>query len=101
MRPKIVVLVLIVAIGVVALAAVLKGVLGGQAPEEAKAPEPSTGEPAGPTAALPQVSLNSSNAAAIVEQLRAAEIEKELDQIRELQAEGRSIRLPLGCSLAR
>ncbi len=88
MRPKIVVLVLIVSIGVVALAAVLKGVLGGRAPEDAKAPEPSSAEPSAPTATSPQVSANSSNSAAILEQLRAAEIAKELDQIRQLQADG-------------
>ena len=45
-------------------------------------------EPASPTATSPQVSANSSNTAAILEQLRAAEIDRELDQIRELQAAG-------------
>jgi hypothetical protein len=88
MRPKIVVLVLMVAIGLVALAAVLKGVLGGRAPEEAKAPELTPEEAASPTTAVPQLSPNSSNTAAILEQLRDAEIGKELDQIRELQADG-------------
>jgi hypothetical protein len=88
MRPKIVVLILIVAIGVVALAAVLKGVLGGHAPQEATAPEPPPAQPASPTATSPQVGANSTNTAAILEQLRAAEVEKELDQIRELQAAG-------------
>ena len=88
MRPKIAVLVLIVAIGLVALAAVLRGVLGGRAPEEAKAPEPPPEEAASPTTAGPQVNPNSSNTAAILEQLRVAEIVKELDQIRELQADG-------------
>ena len=88
MRPKIVVLALIVAIGVVALAAVLKGVLGGHATQEADAPETAASEPASPTATNLQVNPVSSNAAAIVEQLRAAEIDKELDQIRELQAGG-------------
>jgi len=88
MRPKLVILVLIVAIGVIALAAVLKGVLGGHAPQQAIAPEPPPAEPATSTATSPQVSANSSNTAAILEQLRAAEVDRELDQIRELQAGG-------------
>jgi hypothetical protein len=90
MRPKIVILVLIVAIGVVALAAVLKGVMGGHAPQEAKAPEPPPEEPANTkvNAAIPQVNPNSSNTAAILEKLRAAELAKGLDEVRELQAQG-------------
>jgi hypothetical protein len=88
MRPKIVILVLMAAIGVVALAAVLKGVMGGHDRQEANgAPEPPPAEP-GPTAVRPPVGPNSSNTAAVLDQLRAAEIAKELDQIRELQAEG-------------
>jgi len=50
MRPKIVVLVLVVAIGLVALAAVLKGVWGGHASQEAQVPEPPPSEMASPTA---------------------------------------------------
>jgi hypothetical protein len=88
MRPKIVVLVLIATIGVVALAAVLRGVMGGRGQEEAAAPEPPPSEAASPASNSPQVSANSSNSAAIIEQLRAAELAKELDQIRELQADG-------------
>jgi hypothetical protein len=88
MRPKIVILTLVVAIGLVALAALLKGVLGGGASQEAKAPEPPPAEPASPTATSPPVSPNSSNTAAILEQLRVAEVDRELDQIRELQAGG-------------
>ncbi len=88
MRPKIVVLVLIVAIGVVALAVVLKGVLGGHAPQEAAIPEMPPAQPASPTATSQQVGANSTNTAAILEQLRAAEVDRELDQIRELQAAG-------------
>jgi hypothetical protein len=88
MRPKIVVLVLIMAIGLIALAAVLKGVLGGHAHQEAAALEPPPAEPASPTATRPQVNPNSSNTAAILEQLHAADVDRELDQIRELQAGG-------------
>jgi hypothetical protein len=88
MRPKIVILILVLAIGLVALAAVLKGVLGGRAPQEARAPEPPPAEPASPTATTPQVSANSSNTAAMLEQMRVADVNRELDQIRELQAGG-------------
>jgi hypothetical protein len=88
MRPKIVILVLIVAVGVVALAAVLKGVLGGRSTQEAQAPEPPPEEPANTNAAIPQVDPNSTNTAAILEKLRAAELAKGLDQVRELQAQG-------------
>jgi hypothetical protein len=101
MRPKIVILILIVAIGLVALAAVLKGVLGGRAPQDAKAPEPPPAEPAHPVATSPQVSANSSNSTAILEQLRAAEIAKELDQVRELQADGAANPLATGLLLAK
>jgi len=88
MRPKIVVLVLIVAIGLVALAAVLKGVWAGRAPQEAQLPEQPPSEAPSLAVPSPQASPNSSNSVAILEQLRAAEIAKELDQIRELLADG-------------
>src|SRR3974390_903939 len=88
MRPKIVILVLIVAIGVVALAAVLKGVMGGHATQEAKAPEPPPEEPASTTAVIPQVNPNSSNTHDVLEKLRATELVKSLDGVRELQAQG-------------
>jgi hypothetical protein len=88
MRPKIVILVLMVAIGLVALAAVLKGVMGGHAPQEAQAPEPPPEEPANTNPVIPQVSTTSSNTEAILEQLRAKERAKGLDQVRELQAQG-------------
>ena len=102
MRPKIVILTLVVAIGLVALAAVLKGVLGGPAPQQAKAPESPPAEPASPTATTPQVSANSSNTAAMLEQMRVADVNRELDQIRELQAGGgRTVRRLPGCSWAR
>jgi hypothetical protein len=90
MRPKIVILIIVVAIGVVALAAVLKGVMVGRAPQEVQAPEPPPEERANTStsAAIPQVNPNSSNTAAMEEQLRAKELAKSLDEVRELQAQG-------------
>ena len=89
MRPKIVVLILLMAIALVVVAAVLKGLMGGHtADQEAKVPPPAPVEAAPQPVATPQVNLNSSNNADFVEQLRQAEIVKELDQIRELQAGG-------------
>ena len=88
MRPKIVILILVAAIGVVALAAVLQAVMGRHAPQEAKAPEPPPAQSAHPTAEMPPEHPNSSNTAAMLEQMRVAEIDRELDQIRELQAAG-------------
>jgi hypothetical protein len=87
MRPKIVILALVVAFGLVALAAVLKGTFGGRV-QEVKLPEstPSETTLSGSTNLI--VEPNSSNTAAIVEQLRAAEIAKELVLIRELQTDG-------------
>jgi hypothetical protein len=88
MRPKIVALTLVLAIGLVALAAVLKGVIGGRASDEAKVPEPAPAEPARPTSDVQPVRPNSKDTAAMLEQMRVAEVEKELDQIRELQSAG-------------
>src|ERR1035437_175172 len=92
MRPKIAILIIMLAIGVVALAAVLRGVIGGHAPQEAKAPEPAPEEPANTStsAGIPQGNFNSSNTAAMQEQLRAKELAKSLDEVRELQAQGPS-----------
>ena len=88
MRPKIVMVIIMVAIGVVALAAVLKGVVGWHSPQEAKAPEPPLEEPANTNVVTLQVNPNSSNTAAILEQLRAKELAEGLDQVRELQVQG-------------
>jgi hypothetical protein len=89
MRPKIVILILAAAIGLIALAAVLKAVKeGGEAPQQAKAPGPPVEEPAPATPAMPRISPNSSNTAAMLEQLRAQEMEKQLDQVRQAQADG-------------
>lgn len=92
MRPKIVILVLMVAVGVVAFAVVLKGVMGGHVPQEAKAPEAPPEEPANTntSAAIPQVNPNSSNTAAIDEKLHIVALTKALDEVRELQAQGPS-----------
>jgi hypothetical protein len=87
MRPKIVILTLVAAIGLVVLAAVVRGVMGGRNGNAAKTSEPPAG-PAHPTATTQIVNPNSSNNAAVLEQLRQAEVVRELDQIRELQAQG-------------
>lgn len=88
MRPKIVILTLVVAIALVVLAVLVKGVVGGGASGEAKVPEPRPEEPARSTTEIQTVHPNSSNTAAMLEQMRTAEVDKELDQIRELQAAG-------------
>jgi len=77
-----------VAIGVVALAAVLKGVVGWHAPEKFKDSQPPPDEPANTNIVVPQANSGSSNTAVAVEQLRAAELAKGLDDVRELQAQG-------------
>lgn len=73
---------------IVVMAAVLKGVIGDRNSPESKPSERPIVEGAG--AATTDVRLNptSSNSAAILEQLHAAELAKELDQIRELLADG-------------
>jgi hypothetical protein len=88
MRPKIVILILVVAVGLVALAVAMKGVMGGRNTQEVKAPEPAAEEPAAPANTNQQASVSSTNSAAILEQLRAADLAKELDQVRELLADG-------------
>jgi hypothetical protein len=91
MRPKTVILTLVVAIGLVALAAVLKRVMGGGASSEVKPPDAELVGSATPAVTNVKVgppSPNASNTAAIREQLRAEELMRELDQIREVQADG-------------
>ena len=87
MRPKIVVVVLVVAIGLVALVAVLKGMTGKHSDQEARVPEPPPGEVNPPAPPAPPVAVTPTNAA-VLEQLRVTEVGKQLDQIRELQADG-------------
>jgi hypothetical protein len=77
--------ILVAAVGLVALAVVVRGRMGGHARVEETAP-PS--EPARPALTNVQVNPNSSNAVVIVEQLRAGEVAKQLDEVRELQAVG-------------
>ena len=88
MRPKIVFLILVVAIGVVAFAAILKGVVGWHSPENPRVPQQSQEETSNTNIVIPQVSLGSSNSVVAVEQLRSAELAKGLDDVRELQAQG-------------
>jgi hypothetical protein len=88
MRPKIVILTLVVAIGLLALVAVLSGVMGRHGHHDDPIPESGPGQPESPVASRVQPSLVDTNAMAIAEQLREAELAKQLDEVRELQAEG-------------
>ena len=94
MRPKIVILILVIGMGLVAVVVLLKGVTGGRPSKDTQVV--STGEPTNqaPPAAINdqvvqdvQVNPNSSNTAAIAEQLRAAEVENEVNQIQDWQGE--------------
>jgi hypothetical protein len=93
MRPKIVILILAVAFGLLAVMVVLKGVMaghsgnaGGQTPAtQANADSQSAATNDQAVQEVVQVNPDSSNTAASAEQMRAAAIEKELAAIRELQ----------------
>jgi hypothetical protein len=94
MRPKVVILILGIGVGLVAVVVLLKGVTGGRPSKDTQVV--STGEPTNqaPPAdtnvqdvQVVQVNPNSSNTAAIAEQLRAAEVENEVNQIQDLQGE--------------
>jgi hypothetical protein len=90
MRPKIVILILVAAFGLLAIMVVLKGVMGhsGNAGGQAPATQASADSPSAATnGQVVPVNPDSSNTAAGSEQMRAAAIEKELDAIRELQGE--------------
>ena len=90
MRPKIVILILVAAFGLLAIMVVLKGVMGhfGNAGGQAPATQASADSPSAATNdQVVPVNPDSSNTAAGSEQMRAAAIEKELDAIRELQGE--------------
>jgi hypothetical protein len=102
MRPKIVILTLVVALVLIGIMVVLKGVMAGHsgnAGGQTPAVEASVESP--PAAANiqvvqdVQVNPNSSNTAAVSEQLRAAMIEKEVDQIRDLQGEADGTNNPM------
>jgi hypothetical protein len=86
MRPKIVVLTLVVAVALVALAALLKGTVGRNSDGDAKPTPTDAGTES--TAAAAPARAGSSNNATNSEQLRAAEIEKQLEEIRGLVVEG-------------
>jgi hypothetical protein len=89
MRPKVVILILVAAFGLLGIVVVLKEVMAGHS-GSAGGQTPVTEANAGSQSAatndqVVQVNPNSSNAAASSEQMRAAAIQKELDAIRELQ----------------
>jgi hypothetical protein len=94
MRPKIVILTLVVALVLIGIMVVLKGVMGGHsgnAGGQTPAMETNVESPPAATSdqvvEVVQVNPNSSNTAAISEEMRAAAVGKELDAIRELQGE--------------
>jgi hypothetical protein len=91
MRPKVVILILVVAFGLLGIMVVLKGLMGGHAGNAGGQTPVTEAKVDSPAAAINdqvvQVNPNSSNAAATPEQLRAAEVGKELDAIQELQGE--------------
>lgn len=91
MRPKVVILILVVAFGLLGIMVVLNGLTGGHA-GNAGGQTPATGAKADSQSATTndqavQVNPNSSNAAATPEQSRAAEVGKELDAIQALLGE--------------
>lgn len=81
-------LTLVVAVGLVALAAVLKAVLERRTTQVVAPPEPPPVERAVLAPTNPPLAANSSNTAAILEGLRVAERMRALDEVRELQAAG-------------
>src|ERR1035437_11036120 len=102
MRPKIVILILVIGVGLVAVVVLLKGVTWARPSKDTQVV--ATGEPTNqaPPAAtndqvveVAQVNPNSSNTAAIAEQLRAAEVEKEVGAIRDLQGEADGTNNPI------
>jgi hypothetical protein len=91
MRPKVVILILVVAFGLLGIMVVLKGLMGGHAGNaggQTPGTEANVDSPAAATNdQVVQVNPNSSNAAATPEQLRAAAVGKELDAIQALLGE--------------
>ena len=91
MRPKVVILILVAAFGLLGIMVMLKGLMGGHAGNAGGQTPVTEAKVDSPAAAINgqvvQVNPNSSNAAATPEQLRAAEVGKELDAIQELQGE--------------
>jgi hypothetical protein len=102
MRPKIVILTILVAFGILGLIALLKGVTGGHSGDAGGQKPAVEASVESPTAAtndqvvqVVQVNPNSSNTAAITEQLRAAEVENEVNQIQDLQGEADGTNNPI------
>jgi hypothetical protein len=89
MRPKVVVMVMIVAVGLLAGIAVLMKVLGGSGADGSAAQELPSEEPSNKPPVVVQVNPAASNAAALgADEARAARIAKDLDDIRENLANG-------------
>ena len=102
MRPKVVILTILAAFGILGLIVLLKGVTGGHAGDaggQKPAVEASVESPAAATndqvVQVVQVNPNSSNTVAITEQLRAAEVENEVNQIQNLQGEADGTNNPI------
>lgn len=93
MRPKMVILILGIGVGLVAVVVLLKGLTGGHAGDvggQTPAVEASVGSPPATKNQVVQnvqVNPNSTNTVAVSEEMRAAAVEKELDAIRELLGE--------------
>jgi len=82
MRPKIVVLTLLAAVGLVALAAVLKGLMGRPAGDAQGPSATEVGKEAPSAGVVAPIRPEASNNAAIKAQLHAAEVGKQVDEIR-------------------
>lgn len=90
MRPKIVILILVAAFGLLGLIVLVKGVasknVGGSGGQTVAVQPPPDSHPGGTNVqSLP--AAGSSNAVAVSEELRVAVIEKEVEQIRDLQGQ--------------
>ena len=87
MRPKVVILIVVVGFGLLGIMVVLKEVMAGHsgnAGGQTPAMEANAGSLPAATNEVVQVNTNSSNTAASPEQLRAAAVQKELDAIQAL-----------------
>jgi hypothetical protein len=88
MRPKVVVIVLIGAVGLLAAIAVLMRVLSGSDTDAIATQEVASDEPSNKPPATVQVNPAINTAAAGADEARAAQIQKDLDEIREHLANG-------------
>ncbi len=89
MRPKIVILTLAMALGLVGLVAVFKGMAGKRGSDVAAQNPGETDQPA-PTSPNNPVRNVSTNNPALAQELRATEIEKQLDEIRGIIVDGQA-----------